>query len=153
MKFSQSTAYAVHAMLLLAGTEEGVPVPCRQLARSGRMPERFLLQILRELVGMGLLRSVRGVDGGYCLARPPAEITLWDIVAAFEGPPRAVPTALESLSPHARQQLSAALKSAGDMARQVLQRMTLDELLRAESAQVRSAVPSDGESTDGAIRS
>jgi Rrf2 family protein len=50
------------------------------------MPDRFLLQILRNLVAHGLLRSTRGVIGGYALARSPEEISLLDIIEAVEGP-------------------------------------------------------------------
>jgi Rrf2 family protein len=50
------------------------------------MPERFLLQILRTLVTHGLLTSVRGVYGGYCLARSPEEISLLEIIEAIDGP-------------------------------------------------------------------
>ncbi len=50
------------------------------------MPERFLLQILRNLVNHGILHSTRGVDGGYTLGRSPLEISLLDIIEAIEGP-------------------------------------------------------------------
>ena len=50
------------------------------------MPDRFLLQILRNLVAHGLLRSTRGVIGGYTLARDPDDISLLDIIEAVEGP-------------------------------------------------------------------
>ena len=86
MKVSRTIAYAIHATLQLAGGERGVPIPCSQLANKGQMPERFLLQILRSLVTRGLLRSTRGVEGGYCLARPADEISLRDIVESFDNP-------------------------------------------------------------------
>ncbi len=50
------------------------------------MPERFLLQILRNLVTHGILRSTRGVDGGYALVRPADQISLLDVIEAIEGP-------------------------------------------------------------------
>ena len=49
----------------------GSPTPASQLAREGRLPERFLVQILRYLVTNGVLTSACGVSGGYSLARPP----------------------------------------------------------------------------------
>ena len=90
MKVSRTVAYALHAMLQLAQTDSENPVPCSQLACEGKMPERFLLQILRNLVTHNLLLSTRGVDGGYTLIHPPEEITLMDILDAFEngGKPR-----------------------------------------------------------------
>ena len=50
------------------------------------MPQPYLEQILLALKGAGLVRSKRGVGGGYVLARPPEEITLADILSAVEGP-------------------------------------------------------------------
>ena len=86
MKLSRTVAYAVQATVQLAGTPRGEPVPCSRLAARGRMPERFLLQILRTLVTKGILRSTRGVDGGYCLLRKPEEISLLEIIEAIDGP-------------------------------------------------------------------
>jgi Rrf2 family protein len=86
MKFSHATFYGIAAMLHLAEANGQVPIPCSQIARAGNMPDRFLLQVLRTLVTRGLLHSTRGVDGGYYLARPAREISLREIVAAFDNP-------------------------------------------------------------------
>jgi len=86
MKLSRTVSYAVKAMVALAADPSESPVCCKQLAEGGEMPERFLLQILRTLVTHGLLTSVRGVYGGYCLARDPNEISLLEIVEAIDGP-------------------------------------------------------------------
>lgn len=56
MKLSRTVAYAVRATLQLPQLEAQGPVPCSQLASEGKMPERFLLQILRNLVTHGILR-------------------------------------------------------------------------------------------------
>ncbi len=50
------------------------------------MPERFLLQILRNLVTHGILQSTRGVEGGYSLERSPQEISLLEVIEAIDGP-------------------------------------------------------------------
>src|SRR5688500_1146826 len=86
MKLSRTVAYAVRATLQLAKSESSSPVPCSQLASEGKMPERFLLQILRNLVTHGILRSARGVDGGYSLVRSPDQISLLEVIEAIEGP-------------------------------------------------------------------
>jgi Rrf2 family protein len=86
MKLSRTVAYAVRATLQLAQANSGAPVPCSRLASEGRMPERFLLQILRNLVTHGILHSTRGVDGGYSLERKPEEISLLDLIEAIDGP-------------------------------------------------------------------
>ena len=86
MKLSRTVMYALQAACQLGATGQDDPVPSKRLAESGGMPDRFLLQILRNLVAHGLLRSTRGVIGGYTLARSPEEISLLDIIEAVEGP-------------------------------------------------------------------
>ena len=86
LQISQTSWYALQATLQLAVVYPTPHIPCGRLAQAGRMPERFLLQILRTLVVRGVLRSIRGSDGGYALARPPSEISLLEILEAVEGP-------------------------------------------------------------------
>src|SRR5687768_11926120 len=86
MKLSCTIAYAVQATLELAHAEPNRPIACGKIAKRGKMPKRFLLQILRHLVKHKVLCSARGVGGGYYLARAPDKITLLDIVEAIEVP-------------------------------------------------------------------
>jgi Rrf2 family iron-sulfur cluster assembly transcriptional regulator len=80
--------YASRALLSLAlWEEEGAsPTSVRDLAERTGLPQPYLEQILLALKGAGLVRSKRGVGGGYVLARAPAEITLGEIVSAVDGP-------------------------------------------------------------------
>jgi len=64
----------------------GLALPAETLAEAQGAPGKFLIQILVELKAQGIVRSVRGVAGGYLLARPPAEITLGDVLQAVDGP-------------------------------------------------------------------
>jgi Rrf2 family protein len=131
MKVSRTIAYAIHATLQLAGAERGVPIPCSKLASEGQMPERFLLQILRSLVTHGLLRSTRGVDGGYCLARPPEQITLRDIVESFDNPLTPSIPELEGLSADLHKRVMTTLSSASSAAHQELEKLTMADLLHS----------------------
>jgi Rrf2 family transcriptional regulator, cysteine metabolism repressor len=131
MKVSRTIAYAIHATLKLAGGERGVPIPCSQLAGDGKMPERFLLQILRSLVTHGLLSSTRGVDGGYCLARPPEQISLRDIVESFDNPLTPSVPELEGFSPEIRKRVMTALGHASAAAHHELEKLSMADLLRA----------------------
>lgn len=85
-KLSRTVSYAIAATLQLAKAKGDAPVPCNQIATEGKMPERFLLQILRSLVNAGILKSTRGVVGGYALNKPANEISLLEIMEAVEGP-------------------------------------------------------------------
>ncbi len=78
--------YAARALLSLALHGTGRPTSVKEIAERTRLPQPYLEQILLAVKGAGLVRSKRGVGGGYVLARPAAEITLADIVAAVEGP-------------------------------------------------------------------
>jgi len=95
------------------------------------MPERFLLQILRSLVTHGLLHSTRGVEGGYYLVRPPDQITLRDIVEAFDHPLEPSVPMLDGLPLPIRQKLMETLDHVSCAARQELQKLTVAELLAA----------------------
>lgn len=86
MKLSRTVSYALQATLQLAQSDSSGPIPCSRLAAQGKMPERFLLQILRNLVAHGILGSTRGVEGGYTLERSAEEISLLEVIEAIEGP-------------------------------------------------------------------
>ena len=85
MRLSAKADYALRASLELASLGDG-HVKAEALARAQAIPLRFLEQILLDLKHAGLVASQRGAEGGYWLARPPAEIALADIIRAVEGP-------------------------------------------------------------------
>jgi len=87
VKVSTRGDYASRALLSLAlhGGGEG-PTSVRDIAERTGLPQPYLEQILLALKGAGLVRSKRGVGGGYVLAREPSAITLADIVSAVDGP-------------------------------------------------------------------
>jgi Rrf2 family protein len=106
------------------------------LANEGRMPERFLLQILRSLVTHGLLCSTRGVDGGYYLARAPENITLRDVFEAFDNPLSPSLPPLERLPPDVREKILATLDAASSAAHQELAALTMADLIRVSRDEV-----------------
>ncbi len=86
MKVSTRGDYASRALLSLALREDATPTSVRDIAERTGLPQPYLEQILLALKGAGLVRSKRGVGGGYVLARQASEITLGQIVAAVDGP-------------------------------------------------------------------
>ncbi|HVB71104.1 MAG TPA: Rrf2 family transcriptional regulator [Acidimicrobiales bacterium] len=87
MRVSTRGDYASRALLSLALRDDvTLPVSVRDLAERTGLPQPYLEQILLSLKGVGLVRSKRGVGGGYVLARPPETITLAEVVAAVDGP-------------------------------------------------------------------
>lgn len=86
MKLSVKSDYAARAVLTLARrAHTRAPVPVEVLALENGIPPNYLVQILIELKARHLVRSHRGKDGGYELARPAQEITLGDVVRCVHG--------------------------------------------------------------------
>jgi len=91
MRITAKADYAVRAAAELAAAEgRGGPVKGEELARSQSIPKNFLENILTELRRAGIVRTRRGAEGGYQLARPAAEITVAEVLRAVEGPLAAV---------------------------------------------------------------
>jgi Rrf2 family protein len=88
MKLSHAAAYALHALAHIAGEDPDRLVPSYVIAGAEGLPENFLLKVLRPLASAGLLRSVKGPNGGFRLARPAKDITLLEVVEAVDGPIR-----------------------------------------------------------------
>lgn len=87
MRISTRGDYASRALLSLAlHADETGPTSVRDIAERTGLPQPYLEQILLALKGAGLVKSKRGVGGGYILARDPADIRLSEIVAAVDGP-------------------------------------------------------------------
>ncbi len=87
MKVSAKAEYACLAMLALARRGvESPPVPIREISGAYGIPERYLVQILLQLKGAGLVASTRGASGGYQLARAAMSISLGEILTAIDGP-------------------------------------------------------------------
>jgi Rrf2 family protein len=86
VRVSAKVDYALRAAVELAALESDWPVKGERLAGGQGIPLRFMENILGELRQAGLVASKRGADGGYLLARPPADIALADVIRAVDGP-------------------------------------------------------------------
>jgi Rrf2 family protein len=85
MRVSRKTDYALRAIFTLVDHYGGAPIPIRELARRNDAPKRFLEQIMLALKSQGWVDSTAGIRGGYFLAKPPANITMGEIVRHFDG--------------------------------------------------------------------
>src|SRR5262245_32403171 len=130
INLSRTVLYAIKATTELVRAEPDKAISAAVLAKHGEMPPRFLLQILGTLVSRGILRSTRGVDGGYCINRRPEEITLLDIIESFEQEPTAVAQSeLPAIIPFASERLSGVLQRSFDAARHELGQVTMADLI------------------------
>jgi Rrf2 family protein len=85
MLFSRTTEYALRAMTFLARQPSGKLCGAREIAQAEQIPMPFLWKILHNLARHRLIRSFKGMRGGYELARPNSEITLHTVVFATDG--------------------------------------------------------------------
>ena len=85
MRVSRKTDYALRALFTLVDHYGGAPIPIRELARRNDAPKRFLEQIMLALKSQGWVDSAAGIRGGYFLAKPPAKITMGEVVRHFDG--------------------------------------------------------------------
>ncbi|MTI61337.1 MAG: Rrf2 family transcriptional regulator [Firmicutes bacterium] len=86
MKISTRGRYGLRAMIDLAVHENIGAIPLREIAEREKISEQYLEQLFANLRKSGLVKSVRGAQGGYLLNHPAEEITVKDIITALEGP-------------------------------------------------------------------
>jgi Rrf2 family transcriptional regulator, cysteine metabolism repressor len=85
ISITSKSPYALRALAELGRSGDG-PIPIGELARRRDIPVQFLEQLFAVLRRAGVLRSQRGVKGGYSFARPPHEITVLEVVELLDGP-------------------------------------------------------------------
>jgi Rrf2 family protein len=86
MRISAKAEYAVRAAIELAAAPDEKPVKAERIATAQEIPLNFLENILGELRHAGVVRSHRGAEGGFRLAKPADEVTIADVIRAVEGP-------------------------------------------------------------------
>src|SRR5262249_27140372 len=88
MKLTRASSYALHALEYMAARRQDTPVASHHIAQARGIPELYLLKVLKSLVSAQILRSLKGPNGGYRLARPATKITMLEVVEAVDGPIR-----------------------------------------------------------------
>ena len=106
----------------------GKPVSSHTLASRGKMPERFLVQILHCLVSSGILHSVKGVSGGYFLARGIERITLLNLLDSLDTADRPLIPKVDGLAPELHERLTNAMEQIWEAARTELSRYTIADV-------------------------
>jgi Rrf2 family iron-sulfur cluster assembly transcriptional regulator len=146
VKVSTRGDYASRALLSLALHADATgPTSVRDIAERTALPQPYLEQILLALKGAGLVRSKRGVGGGYVLARPPEEIALSEILSAVDGPivvgDFGEPHTDGACDHEGQCVLLAVWADVGETMRRLLEQITLDDLV----AMARGESPWPGE--------
>ena len=126
ISITTKSPYAVRALVELHRHGDSGPVPIAELARRGEIPVQFLEQLFATLRRAGLLRSQRGVKGGYSFARPAEEIAVLEIVELLDGP--------------LGRDATGVFAEAASAARAVLAESTVADVLEAEARAAGSAM-------------
>jgi len=126
ISITTKSPYAVAALAELGRTAGSAPVPIGELARRRDVPVQFLEQLFAVLRRAGILRSQRGVKGGYLFGRPPTEITVLEVVELLDG----------TLGRDAE----GIFAEAAAAARQVLEQTTIANMVEREARQAGAAM-------------
>ena len=119
ISITTKSPYALRALVELARLGGGGPVPIGELAKRRDIPVQFLEQLFAVLRRAGILKSQRGVKGGYSFARDPSEVTVIEVVELLDGP---VGAGSEGL-----------FADAAEAARQVLAGATVADIVEREN--------------------
>jgi Rrf2 family transcriptional regulator, cysteine metabolism repressor len=122
LSITTKSPYALSALVELHHRGDGGPVPIAELARRRDIPVQFLEQLFATLRRAGILRSQRGVKGGYTFARPAGEVSVLELVELLDGPLGAESTGI--------------FADAAQAARSVLAATTIADVAEAEARAV-----------------
>lgn len=130
MKLTRATSYALHAVAYMAALKGTKPVASHIIAKDRKIPERFLLKVLKPLVSARVLFSVKGPNGGYRLARPANDITMLEILEAVDGPIRGnAPLSNEDSDGPLNHKLEVICKQNADATKKQLEKVRISDLM------------------------
>lgn len=134
MKLSKKSEYTFLALIDLARNYEQEPVKIRDLSMKNKIPKKYLEQILLQLKGSGYVKSIRGADGGYKLAKEPSQIHMAEIIRLIDGalaPVDSVSTYFYEHTPiEQNEKLIVIFKDIRDYISNKLENITLENLLK-----------------------
>lgn len=86
MQFTKAEEYGIFGVLYLAEKDRTVVTPLSEISKAQNIPEKFLAKIFQSLSKSGIIRSHRGVRGGFTLAKDPSEISIKEVLETIQGP-------------------------------------------------------------------
>lgn len=129
MKLTRAASYAIHALVFMASQKNNRPLASHNIAQARGIPERFLLKVLKPLVSVRLLMSIKGPNGGYRLAKPANDISLLEILEAVDGPIRGQASfARDDTDGTLNRRLDQICNQAAEQVRKQLQRVKISDL-------------------------
>ena len=144
MKISKKCQYALKAVLELARRNTGQPTKTHDIANAQRISPRFTEIILNELKHGGFVESRRGNEGGYMLARDPAELTVREVIEYIQGAISVAPEAVRDAGNSAsfgNEAFKELWQEVNNAVSQVCRNKTFDDLVEFERAKRSKCVP------------
>jgi Rrf2 family protein len=133
MKLTRASSYALHAVAYMAVQKAPeAPVASHKIAEARKIPERFLLKVLKPLVSARVLLSIKGPNGGYRLAKPAADITMLEILEAVDGPIRGQAPLTEEANGSLNKKLETICTETADTVKKQLAKVKLADLIAAK---------------------
>jgi len=132
MKLTRASSYALHAVAYMAQQKTDLPVASHNIAHARKIPERFLLKVLKPLVSARVLQSIKGPNGGYKLARPAAGISILEIIEAVDGAIQGQPSWAEQHNPTLNNKIESICQGSADVQRKFLEKQRLSDLVTAK---------------------
>src|SRR5262245_8567215 len=145
---SMKAKYGLRALTVLAREYGRGPVLIADLAATERIPRKFLELILLELKRKGVLRSKKGKGGGYSLSRPPAEVSIGELIRALDGPLALLPCVSQTAYRRCDECIDemtcgirSVMKEVRDRTAEVLDGTTLEDLILRSHRMLESGAP------------
>lgn len=133
MKISTKGRYGLRILIDLANHDTGKPRLIRDIAQAQQISEKYISRLAIALRRAGLIRSVRGINGGFHLAKKPSEITLLEVLEVMEGPVAVVECVSSTLKcgRHTHCGVRSIWQQLNDNIRNMMSSITLEEILKA----------------------
>jgi Rrf2 family protein len=129
MKLTRASSYALHAVAYMAQKKSDKPVASHIIAEERKIPERFLLKVLKPLVSARVLESIKGPNGGYKLRRQPNDITMLEIIEAVDGPIRGHAPFAEAGNAPLNNKLESICRNSAESVRDHLKKVRISDLV------------------------
>ena len=131
---SQTADYSLRAVLILAGSQ-GQPLTANELAKRAHLPPGYFAKVLQTLARAGIVASQRGLGGGFYLAKPIEQLSMWDVIKVID-PSRRIHTCPLNLPEHRKRlcPLHQRIDAAAASVEEILGHTTFAQLLREQPA-------------------
>lgn len=129
MKLTRASIYALHAVAFMAQQKSNKPVASHHIADARGISDRFLLKVLKPLVSARVLKSVKGPNGGYELARPASDISMLEIIEAIDGTIRGNAPVVEKSNAALNNRLETICNTSAEAVRKQLDKVRISDLV------------------------